>query len=68
MSQRLLHVILLAGIWLFPASRAHSQTLDDTGLWFAMFGNGEFESLGDQSPLRWWFDAPGSGALLCAFP
>lgn len=33
------------------------QTIDDTGLWFAALGNGEFESLGEESRLRWWFDA-----------
>lgn len=36
---------------------AAAQTLDDTGLWLAALGNGEFESLDDGSPLRWWFDA-----------
>lgn len=38
--------------------RASAQTLDDTGLWFAAFGNGEIESTEDwATPLRWWFDA-----------
>ena len=37
---------------------ASAQTLDDTGLWFATFGNGKFKSLDEEtSPLRWWFDA-----------
>jgi len=34
-----------------------AQTADDTGLWLAALGNGEFKSLGDESRLRWWFDA-----------
>lgn len=35
-----------------------SQTIDDTGLWFAAFGNGELETKdGKPSALRWWFDA-----------
>ncbi len=33
-----------------------AQTLEDTGLWFAALGNGQFESLDDDSPFRWWFD------------
>ena len=33
-----------------------AQTLDDTGLWLAALGNGQFESLDDDSRLRWWFD------------
>jgi hypothetical protein len=33
------------------------QTADDTGLWFAALGNGKLDSLGEESRLRWWFDA-----------
>jgi hypothetical protein len=36
---------------------ATAQTLDDTGVWFAAFGNGKFESLNESSNLRWWFDS-----------
>lgn len=37
--------------------RASAQTLDDTGLWFAAFGNGEVKStVGEATPLLWWFD------------
>jgi hypothetical protein len=39
-------------------ARLDAQTLDDTGLWFAAFGNGEIaSSANDPSPLRWWLDA-----------
>jgi hypothetical protein len=32
--------------------------VDDTGLWFAAFGNGEIKSPSDEpSPWRWWLDA-----------
>jgi hypothetical protein len=35
-----------------------AETVDDLGLWFAAFGNGEIESKTDEpSPYRWWFDA-----------
>lgn len=49
--------------WLLLAAAAcpavaSAQTLDDTGLWFAAFGNGEVETRdGDSTPIRWWFDA-----------
>lgn len=34
-----------------------AQTLDDTGLWFAAFGNGELNLGSDaSSPLMWWLD------------
>ncbi len=46
--------MLLLGVW---PGRASAQTVDDAGLWFAAFGNGRFESLDDESPLRWWFDS-----------
>lgn len=39
------------------AVKVTAQTVDDAGLWFAAFSNGQFESLGDDSPVRWWFDA-----------
>lgn len=48
--------IVTAVLSLFAASEGRSQTLDDTGLWFAAFGNGKFESLDEDSDLRWWFD------------
>ena len=48
---------LLVAIACGTTSRATAQTLDDTGLWFAAFGNGKFESHPEDSPLRWWFDA-----------
>jgi hypothetical protein len=35
---------------------AYAQTIDDTGLWLATFGNGKFKSLEESSPFRWWFD------------
>lgn len=38
-------------------SATKAQTLDDTGLWFAALGNGEFDSAAlRNSPMRWWFD------------
>lgn len=44
-------------VLLSPAGLS-AQTLDDTGLWFAAFGNGELGPRGEgPSPLRWWFDA-----------
>lgn len=33
-----------------------AQTLDDTALWFAAFGNREIKSLGEGNPYRWWLD------------
>lgn len=36
---------------------AAGQTVEDKGQWLAALGNGKFESLGSESPLRWWFDA-----------
>lgn len=53
-SQAFLLTLLAAAA--LPA-RVGAETLDDTGLWFAAFGNGEFASLPDDSRLRWWFDA-----------
>jgi len=47
----------IAAFMLAAADKVAGQTLDDTGQWFAAFGNGEFESLDSDSPLRWWFDA-----------
>ncbi len=47
--------VLLAVI--IPLSQhATAETLDDTGLWLAAFGNGKFKSLEDDSKVRWWFD------------
>lgn len=57
MRQRLFFVLVLAIVFLGVSRPAAAQTLDDTGLWFATFGNGEFKSLSEDSPLRWWFDA-----------
>lgn len=48
---------LLMAFAFVTTNRTSAQTLDDTGLWFAAFGNGEFESFHADSPLRWWFDA-----------
>lgn len=42
---------------LATSSVSDAQVLDDTGLWFAAFGNGRFDSLEKDSSLRWWFDA-----------
>jgi len=37
---------------------AKAQTLDDTGLWFALLGNGELpKTTANDTPLLWWFDA-----------
>ena len=47
----------LFALFAVGGSTAKAQTLDDTGLWFAAIGNGSFESLPDDSPLLWWFDA-----------
>lgn len=49
-------IVVAIGV-LVGSQSLSAQTLDDTGLWFAAFGNGKFESLADDSPLRWWFDA-----------
>lgn len=57
MFQRFLVCGLVLASWFVTFPVARSQTLDDTGLWFAAFGNGQFEYLNDDSPLRWWFDA-----------
>ncbi|TWU16418.1 DUF2490 domain-containing protein [Allorhodopirellula heiligendammensis] len=52
--------VILIAIWVVlvcQAGRTSAQTLDDTGLWFAAFGNGEMKTLaGNDSRLRWWFD------------
>lgn len=42
--------------FVITGNSANAQTRDDTGLWFAGFGNGKFESLENDSPLRWWLD------------
>lgn len=51
---------IFVAIWMAifcQAGRSQAQTLDDTGLWFAAFGNGEVTALsGNSTPLLWWFD------------
>ena len=57
---------MLKSIFIFAAifaaivcqsKNSNAQTLDDTGLWFAAFGNGEVNKGSDAStPLLWWFD------------
>ena len=58
--KRMVEFAMFAGLSLMllqPATAA-GQTLDDTGLWFAAFGNGKLETSCEcESPLRWWFDA-----------
>ena len=43
-----------------PSKHSRAQTLDDTGLWFAAFGNGELKTSSSKrissQPLLWWFD------------
>ena len=52
-------IVLLVCSALLGGGTADSdaQTVDDAGLWFAALGNGEFPSFGEESRLRWWFDA-----------
>ena len=57
MKRQLLIAIICGSLSLVLVDRTCAQSIDDTGLWFAALGNGEFESLDDDSPLRWWFDA-----------
>ncbi|MEO0531389.1 MAG: DUF2490 domain-containing protein [Planctomycetota bacterium] len=54
--RRYWRLALLCVVTALPV-HAFADTLDDTGLWFAAFGNGRFKSLPDDSPVRWWFDA-----------
>lgn len=50
-------LIVLLAIISVPTTLV-AQTLDDTGLWFAAFGNGEIAATADNdTPLLWWFDA-----------
>ncbi len=52
--------LIRVALWIALAIPACSQaqTLDDAGLWFAAFGNGELSPLSDEpSKLRWWLDA-----------
>ncbi len=53
---RTLSIILFIAI-VVVSRGANGQTLDDAGLWFAALGNGKFETLDEDAPLRWWFDA-----------
>lgn len=54
---RLISNACLVAVFVFgTASNVAAQTLEDSALWFAGFGNGKFESLHSDSPLRWWFD------------
>jgi hypothetical protein len=54
---RLLASVSLLFVIVWAPNATQAQTLDDTGLWFAAFSNGKFESLSDEDSLRWWFDA-----------
>ncbi|MEM8866517.1 MAG: DUF2490 domain-containing protein [Planctomycetota bacterium] len=50
--------LAVSGAAFFATGSVVGQTTDDLGLWFAAFGNGEFESQDDSSlPKLWWFDA-----------
>lgn len=48
---------LVCAVMISQSKNSHAQTLDDTGLWFAAFGNGELNSGSDgAAPLLWWLD------------
>jgi len=45
-------------IWMAWANPACAQNIrHDEGAWLAIFGNGKFQSLEEDSSLRWWFDS-----------
>ena len=47
-------ISLVLPLW---ASRSGAQSVDDTGLWNALFAQGDFEAVGGKSDrLKWWFD------------
>jgi len=51
-----LFVAICVGI-VCQSKSSNAQTLDDTGLWFAAFGNGAVNPDSDAStPMLWWFD------------
>lgn len=35
---------------------AKAETIDDTGLWLALFASGKLNSHDEESPWRWWYD------------
>lgn len=50
-------VVAMYVVIVCQSANSNAQTLDDTGLWFAAFGNGEVKSIdGETTPLLWWFD------------
>ncbi len=57
MKRALSLLIVLAALSSGFSPTGNAQTVDDTGLWLAAFGNGSFAQLNEDSPLRWWFDA-----------
>ena len=58
MWQKIFRIAVFIFLTTYISNATYAQTLDDTGLWFAAFGNGEFEATADNTtPLLWWFDA-----------
>lgn len=50
--------LLAALVLLSSAAAARAETVEDTGMWFAAFGNGPLKDAGgDETPFRWWFDS-----------
>lgn len=48
---------LLALLAISTAGSCRGEIIDDGGLWFAYFGNGDIKELGlDHDRLKWWFD------------
>lgn len=57
-SRRRLNTLLaVIAVSILPTA-ASAQTVDDTSLWFAAFGNRPIRDRADNdTPVRWWFDA-----------
>lgn len=49
--------LVVAAIWLPSATHLRAQTVNDAGLWTALFSQGDFQDIGwEIDRLRWWFD------------
>lgn len=47
---------LLSQLLAFSPGMLHAQTIDDTGQWLAVFGNGDIGSEESIYRFKWWFD------------
>ena len=48
--------LLVMTIVIGTSSLVSAQTVDDTGLWLSVIGNGKFPTLAQDARLLWWFD------------